>query len=91
MAVTGRTLTIDGQAVALNPDGSLLYTVTGASQTFNLSATASDTAGNVSEPPATGTLLVRNPADQPPVVAISSPAAGAGSPGTRAPRHGLRP
>ncbi len=78
VAVTGRTLTIDGQAVALNPDGSLLYTVTGApGQTFNLSATASDAAGNVSEPPATGTLLVRNPADQPPVVAISSPAAGA--------------
>ena len=77
VGVTGRTLSIDGQPVALDGAGAAEFTVEGQfGHVFALEATARDAAGNVSLP-ATATLLIRNPDNRAPQVALTSPAAGA--------------
>ncbi|NLF33147.1 MAG: hypothetical protein GX591_19960, partial [Planctomycetes bacterium] len=75
VGVTGRTLSIDGQPVALDGAGAAEFTVEGQfGHVFALEATARDAAGNVSLP-ATATLLIRNPDNRAPQVALTSPAA----------------
>lgn len=74
VGVTGRTLMVDGQAVAIDANGVAAVKLTRAGD-IALSATATDAAGNVGT--ATGDIQVIDPTDtSAPVVNITSPADG---------------
>jgi RHS repeat-associated protein len=78
VGVTARTLTIDGQNVSLDAAGAALFTVgSEVGHVYQLVATAADAAGNVSTPPATAQLRIRDPNGHAPRVTLQTPADGA--------------